>query len=276
MPEASPRERFRHCVSGERIDLAEAALLIAAEEYPALDVPGYLSCLDDLARRGREALVGAQGAAERVDRLNRYLFVERGFAGDSEHYEDPRNSFINEVLDRRAGIPITLALVYMEVARRLDLDVRGICFPGHFLIKWLHAGGEIVVDPFSGQVLSQEDCQARLAAVLGEGAVLDPEVHLRAAGSREILVRMLTNLKLLYVRARDFERALACCERILLLTPDTPAELRDRGLVYEQLECFGAAVADLERFLALAPHEGSAGAVAARLPALREQLRRLH
>ena len=272
----SPRDRFADCITGVRIDLAEAALLIAAEEYPSLDVAGYLSSLDDLAARGRENLEGAGDTVEQVERLNRYLFVERGFAGNREHYEDPRNSFINEVIDRRSGIPITLALVYMEVARRLGLDFEGICFPGHFLIKCGDGDGEIVVDPFSGVVLSPRECQERLTAVLGEGVVLDHEVHLRAADPREILVRMLTNLKLLYVRSGDFDRALSCCDRILLLIPDAPHELRDRGLVFEQLECFGAAAADLERFLALAPRDPSAAPLRARLPALRERAGRLH
>lgn len=276
MQEPSARDRFGACIAARPIDLAQAALWIAAEEYPSLDVDGYLAMLDELALRGHDALLGARDAAERVDRLNHYLFRDRGFAGNREHYEDPRNSFINEVIDRRSGIPITLAIVYMEVARRLDLDVRGICFPGHFLIKCVHDGTETVVDPFSGVVLSRESCQAMLRAVLGDEVVLDPAVHLRSAGPRDILVRMLTNLKLIYLREEDYARALGCCERILMLLPDEPTELRDRGLVLEQLGCFGAAVVDLERFLALAPDDPSARAVASRLPALRRRKGVLH
>jgi regulator of sirC expression with transglutaminase-like and TPR domain len=259
----------------DRIDLARAALLIAAEEYPGLDVARYLARLDELAREVSPRLSGARTAAERVAVLNRFLFAEQKFAGNREHYEDPRNSFLNEVLDRCAGIPITLSLVYVEVARRAGVDAHGVGFPGHFLVKHGQHGG-IVVDPFFGTVLTLAECQSRLAAVLGAGAQLEPERHLRAATPREILVRLLGNLKVIYVRTSDFGRALACCERILLVAPDSPLELRDRGLVYERLECFGAAASDLERFLALAPDDESARAVRERLDSLRPRLRQLH
>ena len=179
------------------------------------------------------------------------------------------------VLDRCAGIPITLSLVYMEVARRAGVEVDGVGFPGHFLVK--HGKEDtIVVDAFFGTVLTREQCQVRLAAALGAAAQLRPELHLRKASTREILVRLLGNLKMLYVRSADFGRALACCERILLVVPDTPLELRDRGLVFERLECFAAAAADLERFLELAPDDESAGAVRERLATLGPRLCQLH
>jgi len=273
----NPRDAFSEALRkpDDRIDLARSALLIAAEEYPALDVARYLARLDDLAREVAPRLAGARTAAERVAVLNRFLFAEHQFAGNREHYEDPRNSFLNEVLDRGAGIPITLSLVYIEVARRAGVEADGVGFPGHFLVKHGKPDG-IVVDPFGGTVLTREDCQSRLAAVLGAGARLEPALHLRAATPREILVRLLGNLKGIYVRTADFGRALACCERILLVAPDSPLELRDRGLVYERLECFGAAVADLERFLELAPDDESAPAVRERLSFLHPRLRQLH
>lgn len=273
----NPRDAFAESLlePDERIDLARSALLIAAEEYPALDIARYLARLDELAGEVAPRLSQARSAAERVAVLNRFLFAEQGFAGNREHYEDPRNSFLNEVLDRCAGIPITLSLVYMEVARRAGVEVDGVGFPGHFLVK--HGGRDaIVVDAFFQTVLTHEECQVRLAAVLGAAAQLQPELHLRKATAREILVRLLGNLKVLYVRSADFGRALACCERILLVTPDAPHELRDRGLVYEQLECFGAAAADLERFLELAPDDESAAAVRERLASLIQRLRQLH
>ena len=273
----NPRDAFAEILRApdERIDLARCALLIAAEEYPALDIARYLARLDELAREVAPRLGQARTAAERVAVLNRFLFAERGFTGNREHYEDPRNSFLNEVLDRCAGIPITLSLVYIEVARRAGVEVDGVGFPGHFLVK--HGTEDlIIVDAFFGTVLTHEECQIRLAAVLGAAAQLRPELHLRKAGAREILVRLLGNLKVLYVRSADFGRALACCERILLVAPDTPHELRDRGLVYEKLECFGAAAADLERFLELAPDDESTAAVRERLASLRPRLRQLH
>jgi regulator of sirC expression with transglutaminase-like and TPR domain len=273
----SPRDDFAELMRApdERIDLARSALLIAAEEYPTLDVGRYLARLDELAREVAPRLAGVETATGRVAVLNQFLFAERGFAGNREHYDDPRNSFLNEVLDRCAGIPITLSLVYMEVARRAGVEVDGIGFPGHFLVK--HGRQEeVVVDAFFQTVLTREQCQTRLAAVLGAAAQLRPELHLRKASAREILVRLLRNLKMLYVRSADFGRALACCERILLVAPDTPEELRDRGLVFEKLECFGAAAADLERFLELAPDDESAGAVRERLATLAPRLRQLH
>jgi len=273
----SPRDAFAELVRApdERIDLARSALLIAAEEYPSLDVERYLARLDELAREVAPRLAGARTPSERVAVLNRYLFAERGFTGNRAHYEDPRNSFLNDVLDRCAGIPITLSLVYMEVARRAGVEVDGVGFPGHFLVK--HGKDEqVVVDAFFGAVLSREECQSRLAAVLGSAAQLRPELHLRKATAREILARLLGNLKVIYVRTSDFGRALACCERILLVAPDAPHELRDRGLVYERLECFGAAAADLERFLELAPDDESADAVRERLASLRPRVRQLH
>ncbi len=271
----NPRDAFAEILraSDERIDLAHSALLIAAEEYPALDIAGYLARLDELAGEVAPRLLPARTAAERVAVLNQFLFAEQGFAGNREHYEDPRNSFLNEVLDRCAGIPITLSLVYMEVARRAGVEVDGVGFPGHFLVKH-GTQAPIIVDTFFGAVLTREECQSRLAAMLGAPAQLRPELHLRKASAREILVRLLGNLKVLYIRSADFGRALACCERILLVAPDTPHELRDRGLVYEKLECFGAAAADLKRFLELAPDDESAAAVRERLASLRP--RQLH
>jgi len=179
------------------------------------------------------------------------------------------------VLERRTGIPITLSIVLVEVARRVGLPLRGVSFPGHFLVK-LEEPRLRVLDPFHGRILELSDCRARLRAALGEDVVFRADLHLRAAPPREILVRMLTNLKHLYLRARDFGRTLACCERILLLQPDTPLELRDRGLVYERLECFAAAAHDLERFLQLAPEDESAPAIRERLRALRAGPNRLH
>jgi regulator of sirC expression with transglutaminase-like and TPR domain len=167
----SPRERFaRIAAAPDRdIDLDEAALWIAAEEYPTLDVRAYLARLDALASGASSRLAPVRSAAERAARLNHILFVEAGFAGNRTDYYDPRNSYLSDVLDRKTGIPITLAVVYMEVARRLGLDVRGISFPGHFLVKWVDDAEEreVVVDPFAGATLRPEDCHARLAQASG-------------------------------------------------------------------------------------------------------------
>lgn len=273
----SPRDRFARIsrTPDGQIDLAEAALLIAAEEYPQLSVGAYLSRLDDLARDAAPVVGGGGSTRARVEQLNRFLFVERGFAGNRDDYYDPRNSFLNDVIETRRGIPITLAVVFIAVASRLGLDARGVSFPGHFLVKVV--GGEmLLVDAFHGAILDEAGCRARLRRVMGSDADFEPRIHLRAASAREVLVRMLSNLKQIHLRKSDFGRALGCCERILLLFPEAPVELRDRGLVYERLECFAAALRDFQCFLKLAPDDASAPAIRAKILSLQQKTPRLH
>ncbi|HUI26259.1 MAG TPA: tetratricopeptide repeat protein [Candidatus Kryptonia bacterium] len=271
-----PRERFAELaqVPDERIDLAEAALLIAAEAYPDLDINAYLNRLDALAQEARAFLGSASSDVERIERLNQFLFVEKGFVGNQKRYYDRRNSFLNEVLDRHTGIPITLSVVYIEVARRLGLPVQGVGFPGHFLAKYV-GDEEIIIDAFFGQVLTERDCRERLQSVLGPEASFDRR-YLRSATPREILVRMLGNLKQVHIKAEEFEAALSCCDRILMLTPAAPQEIRDRGLLYQRLECYGAALADLERFLQLAPNDETADTIRENLVTVRRYAAQIH
>jgi regulator of sirC expression with transglutaminase-like and TPR domain len=271
MGTTEPRQRFAALarLPDEDIDVAEAALLIAREEYLSLDVGAYLRRLDALADEIRAEIRGATTAAARVVRLNHFLFVDRGFAGNKDNYYDARNSYLNEVIDRKTGIPITLSIVYCRVAQRLSLPVYGVSFPGHFLVKY--AGDpEIIIDPFFGTVITTEECAERLRGIYGPDARLERRL-LRVATPREILVRMLSNLKQVYVEQQDALRALACVDRILLLTPDQPRELRDRGILYRRLECFVPALRDLERFLRLAPNDDGADAVRALMPDLHRQ-----
>lgn len=273
---SNARTRFTELVSqpDEMVNLAEAALLIAAETDPTVDVSRYLEELDNLAQQARVSVMAAQDAAGRIARLNQFLFVEKGFVGNRDSYYDPRNSFLNHVIDRRTGIPITLSLVYMEVAKRLGLPVQGVGFPGHFLTKY--AGEpEIIIDAYFGQILSEAECKDRLKAVLGKGATFNRS-YLKAATPKEILGRMLANLKQIYVQGNDLNAALGCVDRMLVLTPDSPREIRDRGLIYEQLECYGAAMADLERFLKLAPDDDSVDVVRASLVNLQRQVAQIH
>jgi len=275
----SARELFADLASRRDADLGAAdlelgAILIAAEEYPELDLAAVFRALDQLGERASERLAGEPEGAARVERLNRFLFGEEGFAGASEYY-DPRNSYLNEVLARRCGIPITLALVYIAVARRAGIDARGISFPGHFLVRC--AGREEgIVDAFHGRTISLEECEARLASALGPGTELRPEVHLRDASAREILVRMLANLQRIFAGSGDSERLLACCDRIVLLTTADPIALRDRALVCRRLGWFAAAIADLEAALERASDAGLAEALARLRDALRARLGRLH
>ena len=269
MPDVRSRFAAIAARPDQKIDLAEAALLIAQEEYPDLSVSAYLRRLDDLAARVRPFLQPGMSADEQVGCLNHFLFVESGFIGNDERYYDARNSYLNEVLDRRTGIPITLSVVYCEVAKRLGLPVYGVSFPGHFLVKY--AGDtEIIIDAYFGQVIDQDECARRLEGIYGPKTRFDHR-YLKAASAREILVRMLSNLKQIYVEKNDAIRALSCVERILLLTPDQPTELRDRGILYQRLECFGAALRDLDRYLTLAPHDEAADAIREILPELQRQ-----
>jgi len=273
MSEAADRFGALVRLSGDRLPLAEAALWIAKEEYPDLDVEAYIDRLDELGDQAARR-ISQYPAQETVVRFNHFLFRELGFAGNGESYGDPRNSFLNEVLDRRLGIPITLALVYTEVSRRIGLSVVGVGFPGHFLVKWL-GEKEVLVDPFFGKVISAEDCLERLRASYGPTARLDPRLF-AAATPREILVRMLRNLKHNYLAAEDLPRALRSVDWMLLVAPEDPAEFRDRGSLYRRLDCFAAAVRDFERFLDLAPADPAAAEIRKLLPDLRRQAERLH
>ena len=259
-----PSERFRELAarlrSGARgVPLADAALVLAGEFQPELDPAPSLRALARLAEEAC-AVVPTRGAlAERVDALVDFMHGVAGFRGNADQYDDPRNSFLNEVLARRTGIPITLAIVYADVAARVGLELQGVSFPGHFLLR---TPGEppLVLDAFHGARLDERACAARLRQALGEDAVFGPE-RLAPARASEVVVRMLGNLKHGYATRAEWLRALDCVDRILLVTPGAPGELRDRGLLWEQLECFGSALGDLERFLALAPGAPEAGAI---------------
>ena len=207
------RTRFAEIAAlpDEEIDLAEAALVLAAEAVPELDVAAYLARIDELARELAGGNTGESSLRARVDSLNRELFEARGFHGSRDGYYDPRNSFLNEVLDRRTGIPISLCVLYVELARRLGLHAEGISFPGHFLAKIVDGQEEIVVDAFEARVISDDECAVRLKLALGPRAEL--REALRAASRKEILVRMLANLKAIYTNESDWEAALGCCDR---------------------------------------------------------------
>ena len=224
------------------------ALLIARIEYPTLDVRPYLNQLDLL---GRDASVRVSAAPEalRVKALNRLLFDELEFTGNSTSYSDPRNSFLNEVLDRRTGIPISLAVVYMEVARRAGLQVEGVNFPGHFLVRC----EGLIIDAFHrGAILSEDACRVLLRRHEGEDATLEPHLSGHAT-KRQILARMLVNLKQNYVQMNSFPQARDITELLLAIDPTATHELRDRGLLAYHLNDFSSALRDLQTYLALAP-----------------------
>lgn len=274
------RERWDHIVkqTDEQLNLAEAALLIAADEYPDLDVDDYLHRLDDLAHAVRGTLPAEAGLEETVVALNNFLFIEQGFTGNADDYYDPRNSFLNDVLDRKLGIPITLSILYMEIGQRLGLPFEGVSFPGHFLVKCATNEGDVVLDPFWGGVpLSEDDLRDRLEETCGKSQAASAALAplLSTAGKKEILVRMLRNLKGIYLQREESLKALGIINRILQVQPDIPEELRDRGRLYDRLECFQPAAADLARYLVLAPSADDASDVQYRLVELRQHAARI-
>jgi regulator of sirC expression with transglutaminase-like and TPR domain len=247
--------------------LAHAALLAGAEEEPrGCDVGGCLAQLDEMGEEARARL--ARGGVSRVEALNRYLFEEQGFFGNESEYYDPRNSMLHQVLARRKGIPITLSIVYIEVGRRAGLHVEGVGMPGHFIVRVEEEDGEVFVDPFYGKVIDREECRKRLEGIY-EGRVDLSEEHLRAVGVRSILVRVLGNLKAVYVQSQLFRRALAAVERILLLNPNDLDERRDRGMLLAQLDRLHEAIAETQSYLNLAPDAPDAEAVAEQLKKMR-------
>ncbi|KAF0249096.1 MAG: hypothetical protein FD167_1503 [bacterium] len=237
-------------------DLGRAALLMAKCEYPSLDVDFYLSHLDEIANAINSSL--PQNAALinpilSIKQINEYIYEELAFRGNKENYYDPRNSFLNEVLVRRLGIPITLSVFYMELARRLGLKIEGIGMPGHFLVKCYTEDQEIILDAFNqGQILDETDCQQLVNNVYGSDIKLKPSFF-RTVSKKEILIRMLNNLKNIYLSSSDHPRALATIERLLLLTPKAINEVKDRGLVYYRLGKYSLAITDLEFYLTYAP-----------------------
>ena len=268
-----PLQRFRDAVAPERvkIDLAEAALLCAQDSYPDLDIRSQLDALEALAARLRSRLPADFSVTHRLVALNNYLFSELGFSGDAETYYDPRNSFLNDVIERKTGIPITLSILYLEIGQRLGLKLKGVSFPGHFLVKVRVSGGELVLDPFAGgRSLSEEDLRARLAQFTDPDTAkeLPLEDFLEAATPRQILARLLRNLKGIYLEAKQFDKALGVMNRLVILLPDVPEERRDRGLVYARLECPRAAQEDLSHYAAQKPRADDAESVAAQLAAV--------
>jgi len=253
-----------------QIDLAKAALYIAQEEYLGLDIAAYINALDVMATEVEERLPAERYPLRVIQTLNKYFYDDLGYIGNTNDYYDPRNSFLNEVIDRRTGIPITLSVVYLEVARRLDFPMVGINMPGHFLIRPEFQDAGIFVDAFNrGEILFEQDCEERLSQIYQRPVQLQPNFT-EAVSHRQLLARILTNLKFIYLNSKDFRRALVAIERILMLFPDAPMELRDRGLLYYQLGDKSKASHDLEIYLAMLPNAEDAEAIRRLLAQLRE------
>ncbi len=277
MDAETPRDRFAAiaCLPDERIDLAEAALWIAAEEQPGMEPAPWLALLDDFAARLRPRLQGVADELDRVGLLAAFLSGEVGLRGNEEDYYDPRNSFLNEVLARGLGIPITLALVYMEVGRRAGVPLLGVGFPGHFLLR--HSlYPQLLLDPFAGgRVLTEADCRQMLEKLSGGSLPFDARL-LRPSGPRQILIRMLNNLRGIYLNRGEPLKVIGVLDRVVLLDPDDVGARRDRGLLSLRWGDPHRGIEDLERYLALEPEAPDAEAVEDLLAEARRRVERVN
>jgi regulator of sirC expression with transglutaminase-like and TPR domain len=248
------------CRPAEEVDLASAALLIGLDEYPDLNIARYLREIEKLAADIRPRLQSCSRPAptDTIGCINQHLFSIAGFRGNQENYYDPRNSFLNEVLDRRLGIPITLSVIYIEVGKRLGLNLQGVGMPGHFLVKYTDQEVEIFVDAFSqGEILVEADCQRKLSQIYGQSFRFE-RAYLSSVNNHQILARMLANLKAIYLSQQDYRRALSIIEKILLVIPDAPTELRDRGTLHYRLNDLSDAMKDWSAYLGLYPNASDA------------------
>jgi regulator of sirC expression with transglutaminase-like and TPR domain len=272
-----PLREFVELTGGadDRIDLARAALAIARWEYPALDADAYIERLDGLAR----GVDGSRRSADplgRLHRLREYLFVEQGFEGNREEPYDPRNSFLNDVLDRRKGIPITLSLVLMEVGKRLGLAVEGIGLPGHFVAGARFGDSQILLDPYNGgALLTPESCEELVGRALGRHVTLRPE-HYAPVSRRRLLARMLANLKGIYWQREAWDRVVGVIDRLLVLEPKAPGEWRDRGFAWNKLGETRRGVLDWERYLTEFPNAADHETVKGQLRKARQKLAQLN
>jgi regulator of sirC expression with transglutaminase-like and TPR domain len=268
---AYARRRFHEIARtpDAQLDLVEGSLVIALEDDPAVDLARYLGQLDEWSAAVRARLEGSRDVERIVDAINRLLFDEEGFHGENEDYYDPRSALLSETLEKHAGLPISLSVIYIEISRRVGVEVSGVSLPGRFLVKFSGAFGAVFVDPFDGgRVLSTPEIQKLLDEVYGGGVRLR-EHHLRSFSPKEILARELAHLKAAYLAQHDLARAAASIDRLLILDENDAYEIRDRAAVAVQLHAYGEAMACLERYLALTPHADDSARVREQIAWLR-------
>ncbi|MCS6841083.1 MAG: transglutaminase-like domain-containing protein [Roseiflexus sp.] len=258
------RRRFRAIarLPDDQINLAEAALCIAWEDQGDSNLPASLQAIDAMAAAARERIADGQGARAIVAALNAYLFEELGFRGNYWNYSDPANSFLDQVIARRVGLPILLSVLYLEIGWRLRLPMVGLALPGHFLVRYIDSQeGDLYIDPFNrGRLWSYAECERQIAAFTGNTHPALIQKVMAPPSRRSILIRILRNLKSAYIQREQFERALAAVDRILLLAFDA-SELRDRGLLRARIGHWLGALADFEHYAHLAPQAGDLEAI---------------
>lgn len=259
-------------VDMELVPIEEAALLLAREVYPELNYKPYLTRLDQFAVKAGRHIHGVIGGPSIAESLSHYLFEEEGFRGNRQDYYNPANSLLNDVLDQRMGIPITLSILYLAVGRRLGLNLHGVSFPGHFLVRYDDRETSFFIDPFNhGKLITDESCKRRWVEMSQGTLPFRPEFT-HPATHRQILTRMLINLKVIYTMKKDYERVLQLLNKVILFMSDGTELLKERGLVYYQLECFQPALKDLETYLVKIPHTGDRHAIESCISELREKV----
>jgi regulator of sirC expression with transglutaminase-like and TPR domain len=275
----SPLESFAQLVDPTRnpLPLLEAVAALAVDAYPDSDPAVSVAAVRHWGHHLSLRIAADMSPLHRLRLLNHFLFEELGFCGNVEGYDEADNCYLNRVLERRTGIPISLAVVYAAVGRAIGLKLAGVSFPSHFLVKLPLSEGALLIDVFAGGVvLSESELRRRLHAVFDGDPPRPLEAYLHAASEREVLTRWLHNLKRIHAKAADWEQMLKVADRLVILRPDSCEELRDRALAYEQLECPRAAAGDLAQYLARRPDAVDAGEVRKRLSDLQRSARRLN
>lgn len=263
----------------EHIPLFEAALSIAQDIDASLDLSHSIIEIDKFAAKLKHRMPADIAQIPKLRLLNNFFYQELGFAGNLNDYYNPDNSYLHKVLSTRRGIPISLAVIYMELANQIGLAVKGISFPGHFLMKLTVKSGDIILDPFNGASLSREDIEERLEPYFVHGrSPQDPPLtsYLEDASEHAILVRMLRNLKTLFAEHPHWRQFLNVQQRLVIMLPNEIAERRDRGLAYANLDCPQAALQDIEAYLLQCPQASDADFLRQRLPELRAASRKLN
>ncbi|HTJ93428.1 MAG TPA: tetratricopeptide repeat protein [Pararobbsia sp.] len=257
--------------------LTEAALAIAQDAYPDLDLQATLASIDELALRVKKRVPADAGVAQKLQVLNRFFFGELGFAANLNDYNDPDNSHLHIVIQRRRGIPISLAVLYLEISSQIGVLARGVSFPGHFLLRVTTPAGEIMLDPTTGEALSESRLVDMLEPYVrqhsGESISSVLRALLMPSTDREIVARMLRNLKSIYLQTERWQRLLGIQQRLVTLLPDRVEERRDRGFAFARLDFFRPAVEDLERYLELRPNADDATVIESQLEELRQRTR---
>jgi regulator of sirC expression with transglutaminase-like and TPR domain len=276
----SPLDYFASLVRQDNtIPLFEAALTIAQDIEPSLDIEAQQIEVDLLAARLQRRLPADASDVHRLRMLNHFFYEELGFSGNINDYYATDNSYLHQVLHTRRGIPISLAIVYMELAEQIGIDIQGVSFPGHFLMKMSMQSGDVILDPFNGESLSRDELEERLEPFLQQEEFpvdILLAAYLQPAQPRDILVRMLRNLKLIYLERMQWQRLLEVQQRLIILLPNEISEKRDRGIAFANLDCPAAALADIEDYLSVRPFAPDAEALKSTLPELRDASKRLN